>query len=146
MIASEEEQILRASPVSALDRPPIYEEPGVRVVELNRVPDGGLGISIVGGKADLEGLGLKGIYIRHVLESSPAGRLGTLSTGDQILEVRYLCWSQLLSLSKEWGGCKPYDFSYREMQDAEQWGRSICKPYDFSYREMQDAERWGEYM
>ncbi|XP_073227363.1 multiple PDZ domain protein-like isoform X1 [Porites lutea] len=68
-------------------RPPIYDEPGVRVVELNRGPDSGLGISIVGGKVGPGGLGLKGIFIRHVLESSPAARLGTLVTGDQILEV-----------------------------------------------------------
>lgn len=71
-------------------RPPIYDEPGVRVVELNRGPDSGLGISIVGGKVDPGGLGLKGIFIRHVLESSPAARIGTLVTGDQILEVRHL--------------------------------------------------------
>ena len=71
-------------------RPPIYDEPGVRVVELNRGPDSGLGISIVGGKVGPGGLGLKGIFIRHVLESSPAARLGTLVTGDQLLEVRIL--------------------------------------------------------
>ena len=70
-------------------RPPIYDEPSVRVVELNRVPESGLGISIVGGKVGPGGVGLKGIFIRHVLESSPAGRLGTLLTGDQILEVPY---------------------------------------------------------
>jgi len=35
-------------------------------------------------------MGLKGIFIRQVLESSPAARLGTLATGDQILEVRSL--------------------------------------------------------
>ena len=88
MIEADEEQVLNASVENVLERPPIYEEPGVRIVELNRVPDAGLGISIVGGKADLEGLGLKGIFIRHVLESSPAGKLGTLKSGDQILEVR----------------------------------------------------------
>ena len=67
---------------------PIFNEPGVHVVELNREPDSGLGISIIGGKAGPQGQGLKGIFIRHVLESSPAARLGTLVTGDQILEVR----------------------------------------------------------
>ena len=71
-------------------RPPIYDEPGVRVVELNREPDSGLGISIIGGKVGPQGMGLKGIFIRQVLESSPAARLGTLATGDQILEVRSL--------------------------------------------------------
>lgn len=68
-------------------KPPIYDEPGVRVVELNREPGSGLGISIVGGKMGPGGLGLKGIFIRHILESSPAERVGTLETGDQILEV-----------------------------------------------------------
>ena len=28
-----------------------------------------------------------GIYIKHVLDNSPAGRQGTLQTGDRILEV-----------------------------------------------------------
>lgn len=69
-------------------RPPIYDERGVRVVELNREPDSGLGISIIGGKVGPQDMGLKGIFIRQVLESSPAARLGTLVTGDQILEVR----------------------------------------------------------
>lgn len=76
-------------------RSPIYDEPGVRVVELNRERDSGLGISIVGGKVDPGGVGLKGIFIRHVLESSPAARLGTLVTGDQILEVRLLIFEKL---------------------------------------------------
>lgn len=30
---------------------------------------------------------IAGIFIKHVLESSPAGRNGTLKTGDRILEV-----------------------------------------------------------
>ena len=30
---------------------------------------------------------ISGIFIKHVLESSPAGRNGTLKTGDRILEV-----------------------------------------------------------
>ncbi|KAK2556764.1 Multiple PDZ domain protein, partial [Acropora cervicornis] len=66
---------------------PIYDKPGVRVVELNREPGGGLGISIVGGKVSPGGLGMKGIFIRHILDASPAARVGTLVTGDQILEV-----------------------------------------------------------
>lgn len=67
---------------------PIYDKPGVRVVELNREPGSGLGISIVGGKVNPGGLGMKGIFIRHILDASPAARVGTLATGDQILEVR----------------------------------------------------------
>ena len=82
-------------------RSPIYDEPGVRVVELNREPDSGLGISIIGGKVGPQSMGLKGIFIRHVLESSPAARLGTLATGDQILEVRILCLVWLTSKAAE---------------------------------------------
>ena len=71
----------------------------VRTVELNRLPNSGLGISIVGGKSPR---GLMGIFIRHVLETSPAGRLGTLKTGDQILEAR-MHWTPDLS-TKSWSG------------------------------------------
>ncbi|CAF1001759.1 unnamed protein product, partial [Adineta ricciae] len=52
-----------------------------------------LGISIVGGKLDFSGPGntiescISGIFIKHVLPDSPAGRNGTLKTGDLILEV-----------------------------------------------------------
>ena len=30
---------------------------------------------------------ISGIFIKHVLEDSPAGRNGTLKTGDRILQV-----------------------------------------------------------
>lgn len=47
-----------------------------------------------GGKVDLfpsasesSQKGISGIFIKHVLEGSPAGRNGTLKTGDRILEV-----------------------------------------------------------
>lgn len=46
-----------------------------------------LGISIVGGRQDENDQKLQGIFIKHVLESSPAGQTGLLKTGDQILEV-----------------------------------------------------------
>jgi len=46
-----------------------------------------LGISIVGGRQDENDRKLQGIFIKHVLESSPAGQTGLLKTGDQILEV-----------------------------------------------------------
>lgn len=62
-----------------------------RTVELVREPSRSLGISIVGGKVDLfhmsPGNSITGIFIKNVLPDSPAGRNGTLKTGDRILEV-----------------------------------------------------------
>jgi hypothetical protein len=52
-----------------------------------------LGISIVGGKLDFSGPGntietcISGIFIKHVIPDSLAGRHSTLKTGDRILEV-----------------------------------------------------------
>ena len=64
-----------------------------RRVEIRRVPNQGLGISIVGGKVDPPENGgrhsaaVTGIFIKNVLESSPAGECGLLCTGDRILTV-----------------------------------------------------------
>jgi len=72
-----------------------------RKVTLNRELNKSLGISIVGGKLDIStknpsGTAAKttekssfisGIFIKHVLENSPAGLNGTLHTGDRILAV-----------------------------------------------------------
>ena len=52
-----------------------------------------LGISIVGGKLDFSGPGntiescISGIFVKHVIPDSPAGRHSRLKTGDRILEV-----------------------------------------------------------
>lgn len=50
-----------------------------------------LGISIVGGQTVIKrlknGEELKGIFIKQVLEDSPAGKTHALKTGDKILEV-----------------------------------------------------------
>lgn len=52
-----------------------------------------MGISIVGGKLDFSGPGntietcISGIFVKHVIPDSPAGRYSTLKTGDRILEV-----------------------------------------------------------
>ncbi|NXI99555.1 MPDZ protein, partial [Psophia crepitans] len=62
-----------------------------RKVELWREPNKSLGISIVGGR----GMGsrmsngemMRGIFIKHILEDSPASKNGTLKTGDRIVEV-----------------------------------------------------------
>ncbi|XP_065596622.1 multiple PDZ domain protein-like [Cyrtonyx montezumae] len=62
-----------------------------RKVELWREPGESLGISIAGGR----GMGsclsggevMRAIFIKHILEDSPAGRNGMLKTGDRIVEV-----------------------------------------------------------
>lgn len=60
-------------------------------VELFREPGKSLGISIVGGRGMGSRLNngevMRGIFIKHILEDSPAGQDGTLKTGDRIVEV-----------------------------------------------------------
>uniref|UniRef100_A0AAQ5YVR3 Multiple PDZ domain crumbs cell polarity complex component n=1 Tax=Amphiprion ocellaris TaxID=80972 RepID=A0AAQ5YVR3_AMPOC len=60
-------------------------------VELFREPGKSLGISIVGGRGMGSRLSngevMRGIFIKHILEDSPAGQNGTLKTGDRIVEV-----------------------------------------------------------
>ncbi|XP_073736897.1 multiple PDZ domain protein isoform X10 [Callorhinus ursinus] len=60
-------------------------------VELWREPSKSLGISIVGGRGMGSRLSngevMRGIFIKHVLEDSPAGKNGTLKPGDRIVEV-----------------------------------------------------------
>uniref|UniRef100_H3AIS3 Multiple PDZ domain crumbs cell polarity complex component n=1 Tax=Latimeria chalumnae TaxID=7897 RepID=H3AIS3_LATCH len=62
-----------------------------RQIELWREPGKSLGISIVGGRGMgsrlTNGEMMRGIFIKHILEDSPAGKNGTLKTGDRILEV-----------------------------------------------------------
>ncbi|XP_028910873.1 multiple PDZ domain protein isoform X18 [Ornithorhynchus anatinus] len=62
-----------------------------RRVELWREPSKSLGISIVGGRGMGSRLSngevMRGIFIKHVLEDSPAGKNGTLKTGDRIVEA-----------------------------------------------------------
>uniref|UniRef100_A0A8C4XA42 Multiple PDZ domain protein n=1 Tax=Erpetoichthys calabaricus TaxID=27687 RepID=A0A8C4XA42_ERPCA len=62
-----------------------------RRVELFREPGKSLGISIVGGRGMGSRLSngemMRGIFIKHILSDSPAGRNGTLKTGDRIVEV-----------------------------------------------------------
>ncbi|KAL0970305.1 hypothetical protein UPYG_G00240130 [Umbra pygmaea] len=62
-----------------------------RKVELRREAGKSLGISIVGGRGMGSRLSngevMRGIFIKHILEDSPAGRNGTLKTGDRIVEV-----------------------------------------------------------
>uniref|UniRef100_A0A8B9N902 Multiple PDZ domain crumbs cell polarity complex component n=1 Tax=Accipiter nisus TaxID=211598 RepID=A0A8B9N902_9AVES len=60
-------------------------------VELWREPSKSLGISIVGGRGMGSRLSngevMRGIFIKHILEDSPAGKNGTLKTGDRIVEA-----------------------------------------------------------
>ncbi|NXH70076.1 MPDZ protein, partial [Hydrobates tethys] len=60
-------------------------------VELWREPGKSLGISIVGGRGMGSRLSngemMRGIFIKHILEDSPASKNGTLKTGDRIVEV-----------------------------------------------------------
>lgn len=42
---------------------------------------------------------MRGIFIKHILEDSPAGQNGTLKTGDRIVEVReYFRWNRQTDL------------------------------------------------
>nr|XP_022912936.1 multiple PDZ domain protein-like isoform X1 [Onthophagus taurus] len=63
----------------------------IRKVEIGKEPNASIGISIVGGKVDINNdsnsESLLGIFIKNVVPDSPAGRSGQLNTGDRILEV-----------------------------------------------------------
>ncbi|KAK7101023.1 multiple PDZ domain protein-like isoform X2 [Littorina saxatilis] len=62
-----------------------------RTVELVRQEGKSLGISIVGGRVDMFNVSqehtISGIFIKHVLDDSPAKANASLKTGDRILEV-----------------------------------------------------------
>ena len=77
----------------ALESETIHQNdiPAARTVELVRDPQWNLGISIVGGRQNEgEDPKFRGIFIKHVLETCPAGKSGLLKTGDQILQVSFL--------------------------------------------------------
>lgn len=80
-------------------------------VELWREPSKSLGISIVGGRGMGSRLSngevMRGIFIKHVLEDSPAGKNGTLKPGDRIIEVT----SSELSVQN----ILPLSFSYQRV-------------------------------
>lgn len=62
-----------------------------RTIIIQRVPNQGLGISIVGGKIEApegsDSSALTGIFIKNVLDGSPAAATGQLNTGDRIIAV-----------------------------------------------------------
>uniref|UniRef100_A0A8C8GGG3 Multiple PDZ domain crumbs cell polarity complex component n=1 Tax=Oncorhynchus tshawytscha TaxID=74940 RepID=A0A8C8GGG3_ONCTS len=67
------------------------DAPQAPKVELKKEAGKSLGISIVGGRGMGSRLSngevMRGIFIKHILEDSPAGRDGTLKTGDRVVEV-----------------------------------------------------------
>ncbi|XP_065558725.1 multiple PDZ domain protein-like isoform X2 [Artemia franciscana] len=75
-----------------------------RTVTIFREPNKSLGISIIGGKVDVYntasggGTPISGIFIRHVIPESPAGKGGQLRAGDRILAV---CGEDIRSASHE---------------------------------------------
>uniref|UniRef100_A0A8D2L6H0 PATJ crumbs cell polarity complex component n=1 Tax=Varanus komodoensis TaxID=61221 RepID=A0A8D2L6H0_VARKO len=82
---------------------PVFSHWGApQTVEIFRDPHMPLGISIVGGHTVIKrlknGEELKGIFIKQVLEDSPAGRTKALKTGDKILEV---CGTDLQNATHE---------------------------------------------
>uniref|UniRef100_A0A2K5PQG9 PATJ crumbs cell polarity complex component n=1 Tax=Cebus imitator TaxID=2715852 RepID=A0A2K5PQG9_CEBIM len=80
-----------------------------RIVEIFREPSVSLGISIVGGQTVIKrlknGEELKGIFIKQVLEDSPAGKTNALKTGDKILEVNDVKELQENRFNSGGGGC-----------------------------------------
>ncbi|XP_044265647.1 inaD-like protein isoform X2 [Tribolium madens] len=60
-------------------------------IKVYREPNTSLGISIVGGKVDIQSNDatdkVLGIFVKQVVPDSPAGKLGLFKTGDRILEV-----------------------------------------------------------
>lgn len=97
-LESEQTSMVLSSTLKALKRKSML----FRRVELFREHGKSLGISIVGGRGMGSRLSngevMRGIFIKHILEDSPAGQNGTLRTGDRIVEVtapalRRLIWS-----------------------------------------------------
>lgn len=79
------------SPTSLTTRSKYWGEP--RTIELIRESGKSLGISIVGGKVEVckgapgTGSTVSGIFIKNVIQNSPAGRCGQLNMGDRIINV-----------------------------------------------------------
>jgi hypothetical protein len=61
-------------------------------VYIARSPGQSLGISIVGGNEEALSKGIIGIFVRTIVEDSPAGCENGLKVNDRILEVRNLCF------------------------------------------------------
>ena len=64
-------------------------------VYVTRNPGQSLGISIVGGNEEALSKGIIGIFVRNIVEGSPAGSENGLKVNDRILEVRISCLNEL---------------------------------------------------
>ena len=67
-------------------------------VHVTRSPGQSLGISIVGGNEEALSKEIFGIFVRTLVEGSPAACENGLKVNDRILEVRHMFLSQNLNL------------------------------------------------
>ncbi|XP_075802782.1 multiple PDZ domain protein isoform X12 [Microtus pennsylvanicus] len=100
-----------------------------RRVELWREPSKSLGISIVGGRGMGSRLSngevMRGIFIKHVLEDSPAGKNGTLKPGDRIIEEL----PQSRTVLSYWSPTDPFapsPFKAANQSESESEKPSLC--------------------
>ena len=80
----------KSAPPSPLMSPAGNQWGVTRTVELFRQPGQEIGIGVVMGcvdSTDEEATPLSGIFIKHVVPDSIAGRLGTINRGDRIVAV-----------------------------------------------------------
>ncbi|XP_045878406.1 multiple PDZ domain protein isoform X4 [Meles meles] len=123
-----------------------------RRVELWREPSKSLGISIVGGRGMGSRLSngevMRGIFIKHVLEDSPAGKNGTLKPGDRIVEAP----SQSESEPEKAPLCNvppPPSSAFAEMSgdhtqsSASKLSEDVDKEDEFGYSWKNIRERYG---
>nr|XP_037854344.1 multiple PDZ domain protein isoform X10 [Chlorocebus sabaeus]XP_037854345.1 multiple PDZ domain protein isoform X10 [Chlorocebus sabaeus] len=123
-----------------------------RRVELWREPSKSLGISIVGGRGMGSRLSngevMRGIFIKHVLEDSPAGKNGTLKPGDRIVEAP----SQSESEPEKAPLCSvppPPPSAFAEMgsdhtqSSASKTSQDVDKEDEFGYSWKNIRERYG---
>ncbi|XP_032156110.1 multiple PDZ domain protein isoform X14 [Sapajus apella] len=123
-----------------------------RRVELWREPSKSLGISIVGGRGMGSRLSngevMRGIFIKHVLEDSPAGKNGTLKPGDRIVEAP----SQSESEPEKAPLCNvspPAPSAFAEMgsdhaqSSASKISQDVDKEDEFGYSWKNIRERYG---
>ncbi|XP_031413164.1 multiple PDZ domain protein isoform X9 [Meleagris gallopavo] len=123
-----------------------------RKVELWREPGKSLGISIVGGRGMGSRLSsgevMRGIFIKHILGDSPAGKNGTLKTGDRIVEA----FSQSDSDPEKTSSCnlpRPPPSAFSEIicdvaqSSSSQVAEDVEKEDEFGYSWKKITQRYG---